>query len=493
MIAFATGNIWAAARRSLLAAAVAVGVAGCSMVTTDGGLQTGGIVATPLPPPAPRAENQNVERVPPQVARSFGGHYAAPEIERRLSAVLARLVPASERPDLRYSVTILNSPTINAFALPDGQLFVTRGLLALANDEPEIAAVLAHEMAHVIARHATQRVEASQNVLLSSRVMATLTGDRRAEQQALVAGAVTLASFSRQQEIEADLIGIRTVHRAGFDPYGAARLLQSMDRHAALRSGMAGAADGEVSFLATHPSTPERLSLAISAARQLAGPDVGARDREQLLRSLDGLTYGDDPRTGLVRGTTYVHPAFGFSFSAPGGFTLENTARAVIGVAADGRAMRFDTIRVAPATSLTEALASSATPDLAVDNVAELNLNGLPAATALGRSPGWSFRFVLVRLGNDVYRFIYAAQSLDAATDQEFLASAQTFRRLSPDEIAATRPSRVRIVTARPGDTAETLAERMPQEYRQVERLLVLNGFDHAAQLRPGARVKIIE
>jgi predicted Zn-dependent protease len=474
---------------ALLAAAFVL--ASCSPYQTDS--PRGTVATAPLPPAVPRPENAQ-PRVPPQVARSFGGLYSDPAIERRLASILARLVPASERPDLRYSVAILNSPTVNAFALPDGQLFVTRGLLALANDEAEVAAVLAHEMAHVIARHAAQRVEASQNVLLGSRVLQTVTGDTRAGQQALVTGAMTLASFSRQQELEADQIGIRTLGRAGYDPYGAARLLESMDRYAALRrNAFAPRGDGgENSFLSTHPSTPERLALAIAAARQIAGPDVGARDRDSLLRVVDGLTYGDDPRTGMVRGRTYLHPGFGFTFVAPDGFSLENTARAVIGVARDGRALRFDTIRVSPLTSLNEALAASATPELAIEQVEDTQINGLPAAIAVGRSPGWAFRFVLVRLGNEVYRFIFAARSLTPEIDDDFRRAAATFRRLDREETAAIRPFRIRVVTVGSGDTVETLASRMAGEEQRVESFLVLNGIDRAAALSPGTRVKVV-
>ncbi|WP_376800372.1 M48 family metalloprotease [Candidatus Raskinella chloraquaticus] len=452
------------------------------------------VTAVPLPTPAPRAETAK-KRVPAQVERNFGGAYDSPDIERRLATIVQRLVPVSERPDLRYSVTILNAPTINAFALPDGQLFVTRGLVALANDEAEIAAVLAHEMSHVIARHATQRVEAAQKTLLGSRVLSIVTGDRALGQQALVSGALSLASFSRQQEIEADQIGIRNIYRAGFDPYGASRLLQDMDRFAAFRAslpGQQGDEDNENGFLSTHPSTPERLSLAVAAARQIGGPDIANRENDSYVRALEGVLYGDDPNSGLVRGRRFLHPAFGFAFEAPSGFVLENSPRAVIGVSTDGRALRFDTIRVQPLTSLTESLQASATPELTIDNIERLTINGNEAATALGASPGWIFRFVLVRLGNDVYRFIFATRQMTPQIDAEFTASAASFRRLSPLEKSTIRPLRVRIVTVGPLDSVESLAERMVDSPKPVDQFLALNGLDRGQKLRLGMPVKII-
>jgi predicted Zn-dependent protease len=476
------------AARAALAALAAAALASC-VAPGDGRP----VASAPLPPPAPRAAI-DAARVPPQVARTIGGPYSAPELERRLSSILARLVPVSERPDLAYSVTILNSPTVNAFALPDGQLFVTRGLLAIANDEAEVAAVLAHEVGHVVARHAMQRVEQAQNALLGSRVLSAVTGDRQAGQAALVMGAVTLANFSRQQEIEADGYGIRNSFRAGFDAFGASRFLETMDRYGRLRAGQ-GDARGDPNasggFLATHPSTPDRIALAVASARQLAGPDVGARDRESYLRVLDGMIYGDDPRSGVVRGRDYLHPNFGFAFSAPEGFALENTPRAVIGVAGDGRALRFDAIAVSPLTALTEALAASATADLAIERIEPFEVGGLAAATALGRSPGWTFRFVLVRFGSDVYRFIFASRTLDAAQDADFLAAARSFRRLAREENLDIRPLRVRVVTVGADDNETTLAARMVGENRRTDYFMILNGIERGA-LRPGMRVKIV-
>lgn len=477
---------------SWLAALLAVGlVAGCTAFT-PGQNSSAEVTVVPLPAPAERAGAR--KKIPAQVERNFGGAYEAPELEKRLEIIVQRLVPNSERPDLHYSVTILNSPTINAFALPDGQLFVTRGLVALANDEAEIAAVLAHEMSHVIARHATQRIEAAQKALLGSRVLSIVTGDRALGQQALVSSALSLASFSRQQEIEADQIGIRNIFRAGFDPYGASRLLQDMDRYASFRTVASGqpAEEEENGFFSTHPSTPERLSLAIAAARQLTGPDNGSHEHDTYVRALDGLLYGDDPNSGLVRGRHFVHPAFGFAFDAPSGFVLENTPRAVIGVNSDGRALRFDTIRVQPLTSLSESLVASATPELTIDNVERLTINGNEAATALGASPGWIFRFYLVRLGNDVYRFIYATRQMTPEIDAEFSASAMTFHRLAASEKAGIRPLRLRIVNVGPLDSLESLAERMVDSPRALDHFLALNGMSRTTKLRLGMPVKII-
>jgi predicted Zn-dependent protease len=440
------------------------------------------------------ARSEPEARVPRQLARSFGEFYAAPAVERTLSSVLQRLVPFSGRAELRYSVTVLDSATINAFALPDGQLFVTRGLLAIVNDPSEIAAVLSHEMAHVTARHAAQRVEQAQSAVLAQRVVANLATDRRAADRALAMSAMSLASFSRSQELEADVMGMRTSARAGFDPFGTVRFLQTMDRMQALQGGpFVRTGDAADTFLATHPSTPERLQAAMTEARRLSSeaPSTGA-DRDSLLSAIDGLAFGDDPRRGVVRGRTYLHPTLGFRFVAPPEFGLENTARAVLGASPDGRALRFDAVSVPQNLPLTEALTASATPEFIVEAVEPRIIAGFAGAVARGRSPGWAFRIVLIRKDAAVYRFLFAARELDGGNDRLFLEAAESFARLPAEEAREVRSQRIRLIEAGPGDTLDTLAARMAVEDRKPERFAALNGLAPSAAVEPGRRYKIV-
>ncbi len=230
-----------------------------------------------------------------------------------------RLVAASERPDLKYQVIILNSPAINAFALPNGQLYITRGLIALANDKAELASVLAHEMGHVIARHAAIREEQARQVAIISHVVNDVLSDPQVGALALAKSKLTLAAFSRAQEFEADGIGVGISARAGFDPYGASRFLTDMQRNADLKATAGGADPRLLDFLSSHPATPDRVKNALANARQFSGPGTGERDRTEYLSSLDGLVYGEDPSEGFRARPTfspsqarlYVHGAAG--------------------------------------------------------------------------------------------------------------------------------------------------------------------------------------
>src|SRR5207344_640957 len=177
-----------------------------------------------------------------------------------------------------YKVTILNSGAVNAFALPTGQLYVTRGLVALASDTSELSSVLSHEMAHVLAKHASIREDQARQAAVVTRVVTDMGNDPDLTALALAKTKLTMASFSRAQEFEADGIGVGISARAHFDPYGAARFLTSMERNAELKAGKAPTADPRAQdFLSSHPATPERVSNAQTSARQYTSPESGER------------------------------------------------------------------------------------------------------------------------------------------------------------------------------------------------------------------------
>src|SRR3984893_3818955 len=201
--------------------AAALLVAGCAGLDLDRiGLSEAPAAPDHVAADAPPARRREHERI----VAPYGGIYRPPALEALVASSVERLVTASERPELKYRVTILNSPAINAFALPGGSLYITRGLIALANDSSELSSVLAHEMAHVIARHASIREDQIRQAVIVSRVISDVLNDPDLGALSLARSKLTLASFSRAQELEADAIGVGISARAGFDPYGASRL-----------------------------------------------------------------------------------------------------------------------------------------------------------------------------------------------------------------------------------------------------------------------------
>ena len=381
---FAARRKWGMSRRLWAAQALlclSLGLAACGDM---GRLQ----VATPTPTPVPKpihtvAQTPAAEREHERILASYGGSYDDPHLEGLITKIVDRLVAASDRPDQAYKVTILNSGAVNAFALPTGQLYVTRGLIALASDSSELSSVLSHEMAHVLAKHAAIREDQARQAAIVTRVVTDMSSDPELTALALAKTKLTMASFSRIQEFEADDMGVGISARAHFDPYGAARFLTSMERNAELKVGKSSFDPRTQDFLSSHPATPERIERAQTTARQYTSPENSERDREEYLAAIDNIVYGEDPSEGFVRGRRFLHPKLGFTFQAPENFTLDNTAQAVIGVREGGaQAMRFDVVRVPAEQSLGDYLNSGWMENVDKASTEDITVNGFPAASA---------------------------------------------------------------------------------------------------------------
>ena len=484
----ASGHV-SAARRLIVPALFALLLAGCA----DLGRISTTQVNLPEVPKASEAAPPT-QREHQRILAAYGGAYEDLRLEGLITQTVDKLVLASERPSLKYKVTILNSPAINAFALPNGQLYVTRGLLALANDTSELASVLSHEMAHVIARHAAIREDQAKQAALVSRVASDVFNDPQSGALALARSKIALASFSRSQELEADGVGVGISSRAGFDPYGAVRFLTAMGRNAELRGNANNGVDPRfLDFLSSHPGTPDRLKIARANARQYNAPGDIPRDKDSYLAGIDGMPYGEDPSEGYVRGRRFVHPRLAFTFTAPDRFTLENTAQAVLGVRDSANlALRLDVVRVPAEQTLAQYLKSGWIENVDETSIEDFAINGLPAATALAKGDQWAFRLYAIRFGTEVYRFIFAAKQMTADADRAFRYSVSTFRRMTQSEVDSAKPLRLHIVSVQHGDTAERIAGRMPMVDRPLERFLIINGLTAGDPLKPGDKVKIV-
>ena len=413
----------------------------------------------------------------------FGGEYQARDsLRSEIRTIVDRIVAASDDPGQKYRITILNSSSPNAFALPNGELYVTRGLLALANDTSEVAAVIAHEVAHVTASHALKRAELEKLARSLPEGLA-LNETNNAESLQFLR-----ASFSRAQELEADEIGIKTIAKAGYDPYGAARFLSSMSRLSNFQT--LSQAGRRMTFLSSHPATPQRISAALVAARDVPRSDTVEADRNHYLETLEGLTYGEDPSGGVIRDRQFFHPRFDFTFTAPALLKLENTTEALLGLDVNGTtAMRFDIIQAdqSPTTSLEKGWIES----VKIEQIEETLINELSSATGLGTNSDWSFRFAAIRKGSDLYRFIFATRSLTPELDRQFLDAIKSFRSLRAEERDALQPLHLTMVTASESDTVDKLIAQMRGVDRPLDRFLVVNGLDRP-KIKSGMKYKLI-
>ncbi len=428
----------------------------------------------------------------PRILATYGGEYSDPKLERMVAKVVGRLTFDADNPTTQsYRITILNSPNVNAFALPGGYLYVTRGLLALANDSAELAAVIAHEMGHVTANHGIQRQQKEAEEVLASKVVTDVLGESDVAKVALIRGKLRLAQFSRNQELEADAIGIRSIGRAGYDPYAASRFLQSMAAYSEFRN-VTGAQDASLDFLASHPNAPARIELAQRNARGFGAPGTAAHDRDSFLAGIDGLLFGDSPEEGYVRGTSFQHPGLGIAFNVPAGFVIDNSQAEVTATGPGDMAVRFDGVALGRRTSLVDYVRSGWVTGLEPGTVRAVTINGNEAAVAKARADGWQFDITVIRSGDRAYRLLTAAPAASKSLDAVARAVSGSFRSLSPAEKAALKPLRIRVVTVKPGQTVGSLAALMVGVDRKLDLFRVLNALPPGGGVSAGDKVKII-
>jgi len=266
-----------------------------------------------------------------------------------------------------------------------------------------------------------------------------------------------------------------------------------MQRNADIKAAGSGNTDPRaLDFLSSHPATPDRVKNALANARQYSSPGAGERDRSEYLATLDGVIYGEDPNEGFARGRRFQHPKLGFTFFAPPGFSLDNTAQAVLGLKdGGGEALRLDVVSVPAEQSLSDYLKSGWMENVDRTSVEELTVSGFPAATATATGEQWSFRLFAVRFGSDVYRFIFAAKNKTPQVDRAFRDSVASFRRMSLKESEQVHPLRIKIVSVGAHDTVESMAQRMVTDH-QLERFRVINGLSANDHLKPGEKIKIV-
>ncbi|WP_456299998.1 M48 family metalloprotease [Sinorhizobium chiapasense] len=428
----------------------------------------------------------------PRIVASYGGEYKDAKTERLVARITGALTAVSENPQQSYRITILNSPAINAFALPGGYLYVTRGLLALANDASEVAAVLSHEMAHVTANHGIERQQREEAEVIASRVVSEVLSSNLAGKQALARGKLRLAAFSRNQELQADVIGVRMLGEAGYDPYAAARFLDSMAAYARF-TAVDPEADQSLDFLSSHPNAPQRVELARRHARAFGVEGtIGDRGRDYYLAGIDGILYGDSPQEGYVRGQTFLHGQLGIRFDVPVGFQIDNKAEAVLATGPGDIAIRFDGVADTAGRSLTDYIASGWVTGLQPDTIHPISVNGLEAATARASADRWDFDVTVIRIDNRIYRFLTAVPKGSSALESAASQLRSSFRRMTRAEVQSLKPLRIRVVTVRSGDTMATLAARMMGTDRKLDLFRLINAMQITSTVKPGDKVKII-
>jgi predicted Zn-dependent protease len=440
----------------------------------------------------------------PQLVAEFGGAATGSQatyVETIGKNIAVQSGLSNARGD--FTVTLLNSPVNNAFAIPGGYIYVTRQLVALMNNEAELAGVLGHEVAHVAAQHSRKRQKAATRnsilgvlgTVLSSVFLGNGTAGQLGQQIFSQGSQMLTLGYSRGQETEADNLGIAYLKKANYDPKAMATVLQSLASQNALEARLQGTSTSIPTWASTHPDPAARVR---SAADKAGSGATGNANRDTFLSNIDGVMYGDDPHQGVVEGRKFTHPDLKIGFEAPNGFFLVNGTRAV---SISGQSGKGE-FTGAPYTGDMDTYIRNVFGALTEQNQAKITPSSIQRTTVNGISASYGTAQVQGSSGKmDVAVFAYEFSKTEAfhfltmssaGNGRQFEPLYASMRRISDSEASAVRPRKLLVVTARSGDTVQSLASRMAYKDAPLERFLVLNGLSSTSTISAGQKVKIV-
>jgi len=438
----------------------------------------------------------------PKIMKEFGGALEGLRLQAYVNSIGRALAQVSEVPNLPYKFTILNDEKVNAFALPGGYVYITRGLLALAENEAEIAGVLAHEIGHITARHSAQRYSTSKATNIGLTIFSVLSsaaGVPSGLGQAVSYGTqAAIQGYSRQQELEADMLGVRYMTRLGYSPDAMSTFFKKMGAHTDLVAKEKGMKGVGPNIMSTHPRTTDRIEKAIILAKTkpVANPLI---KRDTYLSQIKGMTFGDDLTQGIRKGRLFAHTNLRIQFEVPPNFILFNSPSQVRAIGPNKSEINFSTVNpelIRQSGTLSKYLL---TLDLNPQSVERIKVNGMNAATGLGlliTNAGRRDVRLLVIKGEGDNVFLLTFITLPEETQklsEGFRRTTYSFRQLSQTEAQDVRPLKIRLIEVRAGDTIRSLAHKhMPFEKYKGEWFQVLNGLNASDRLTIGQQVKIV-
>jgi predicted Zn-dependent protease len=434
------------------------------------------------------------------------GRYEDERLQAYVTEVGQRVAAKSDRPDLQYTFTVLDSEDVNAMALPGGYVYVHRGLLAYLDSEAELAAVLGHEIGHITANHTARRQSSATAAGLGTALVGILTGNAGLMSAADMAGQMMVLGYSREQESEADELGLKFSTGAGYPPDGSVDSMQMM-RDLELfsiqrareekRTGQA-----QSSWFSSHPDPGKRVGeLGKLAASHPAAGEERPDGRDAYLAQIDGLVFGSSRAQGQVRGSRFYHADMGLTVAFPSGWSVNNLPNQVVAVSPqDDAVIKLSAVGVPPDVRPREIVARLFR-GMPTTGGQDIEVNGLEGYETTLRSTGlpWGNQgpstVAVVYLNGLAYVFQGGTKlnAAHAAFEPLFMSSVRTFRRLRDNEYQAAEPDRIRVIRAREGETIEQLAARSPLRDYPAEQLRLLNGLYPNREPQSGQALKVVD
>lgn len=428
------------------------------------------------------------------------------ELQDYVQQVGQKLAAKSHRSDLVYRFTVLDSKDVNAFALPGGYIYITRGLMAYLNTEAELAAVLGHEIGHVTARHSVRQYSAAQLANIGATLgaifipgMNTAAGSQLTQ----LFGTALLRGYGRDHELQADELGAEYIARVGYQPQAMLDVIRVLKNQEQFEISAAKAEGREPNvyhgLFSSHPDNDTRLQEVVGHADKYHDPGRTYTGRDIYLEKTDGMVFGDSSREGILRGRNFYHPDLGFTLQLPANWNVTNRPDQLMITAPGGAALMqlaVDDInkRIPPREFMLSRLGlKSLSSDQALNIHGNEAHTGLaPINTSFGRRTA---RFTVIYFDNRAYILVGVSREEKTAAkyDPEFLSTAQSFHAMTESERELARPLRITVIQAQEGDRFSALASRSPLETYAEEKLRLINARYPDGEIEPGTAVKIIQ
>lgn len=451
------------------------------------------------------SEEQEVkmgEQADGEVKKEYGTYDRA-SLQQFVSELGQRLAAHSHRNNLKYQFTVVDSAEINAFALPGGYIYVTRGILAYLNSEAEVAGVLGHEIGHVTARHGVQQQSMAQAANLGVMLGAILVPGLRNESAVGMMQQMSVAwirGYGREDELEADRLGAEYLARAGYDPQAMIKVVGVLKNQELFDAELAKQEGREPrkyhGVFESHPDNDTRLKQVVEAAKQYKTGAARPDNRDGFLKLMNGVTYGDSPQQGITRGSRFYHEGLGLALKFPDGWKVQNSADRVAAVNPTQDAIvELHSLPKDQTGSPADTVKGLLKLDK-VTSVNSLSVNGLPATVLTGVKKDVAIRAAHIMLNGTPYLMMGYGKSQEIFNKNtaSFDAAIKSFHALTEAERAQAKPYGIRTITAKPGTTFAQLAKTMPQLGRNAEQQLrLINGKYPSGEPQAGELIKLIE
>lgn len=431
----------------------------------------------------------------PQIVAFFGS-YDDPRLQKFINEKGQEMVKVSHRSKLAYEFKIVDSPVINAFAVPGGYVYFTRGIMAHFNNEAEFAGVLGHEIGHITARHSVIQQRNAMLGQLGLIAGVILVPELSQFVEPLSAGMqLAMMSFGRDAERQSDKLGVEYSSRIGYDASEMAGFFETLERQDKVAGG-----EKIPEFLSTHPSPEERNETVAKLAGEwktklkLTNPKV---NRESYLKLIDGLILGEDPKQGFVENNFFYHPVMKFQFSIPGGWKLQNTPQQVQMAPENGEALLMLTLAGKGGLDETASQMLQQYKLTLVESKKE-NINGLNSLLIIAdqKQEKGTIRVLSALIeyeGNNYSLMGISELSKFTNYQSTFLSTIRNFKKLTDSEKINKKPEVVRIKTVPQSMTAQAAFQNFNMPESRYEELAILNGVLLSDKLSKGSLIKVVE